>query len=96
MQGIYKFEKDLNELLNADEYIDTERKDQRNNKIVHDTHLKTKGTPVKNDKKVKRNRLRKSIILRRRFLSLGCSFKVQEHHYNYLSANLLSDPNSFL
>ena len=29
--------------------------EQRNNKIVHDTHLKTKGTPIKNDKKIGRN-----------------------------------------
>ena len=42
-------------LLKAEVRQNTERKDQRNNKIVHDTHLKTKGTPVKNDKKVKRN-----------------------------------------
>ena len=33
----------------------TERKEQRNNKIVHDTHLKTKGTPIKNDKRIGRN-----------------------------------------
>ena len=42
-------------LLKAEVRQNTERKDQRNNKIVHDTHLKTKGTPIKNDKKVKRN-----------------------------------------
>ena len=42
-------------LLKAEVRQNTERKDQRNNKIVHDTHIKTKGTPVKNDKKVKRN-----------------------------------------
>ncbi len=42
-------------LLKAEVRQNTERKDQRNNKIVHDTHLKTKGTPVKNTKKVKRN-----------------------------------------
>ena len=42
-------------LLKAEVRQNTERKDQRNNKIVHDTHMKTKGTPIKNDKKVKRN-----------------------------------------
>ena len=42
-------------LLKAEVRQNTERKDQRNNKIVHDTHLKTKGTPIKNTKKVKRN-----------------------------------------
>ncbi len=42
-------------LLKAEVRQNTERKDQRNNKIVHDTHLKTKGTPIKNDKKVGRN-----------------------------------------
>ena len=42
-------------LLKAEVRQNTERKDQRNNKIVHDTHIKTKGTPIKNDKKVKRN-----------------------------------------
>ena len=42
-------------LLKAEVRQNTERKDKRNNKIVHDTHLKTKGTPVKNTKKVKRN-----------------------------------------
>ena len=42
-------------LLKAEVRQNTERKDQRNNTIVHDTHIKTKGTPVKNDKKVKRN-----------------------------------------
>lgn len=44
-------------LLKAEVRQNTERKDQRNNKIVHDTHLKTKGTPVKADKKVGRNDL---------------------------------------
>ena len=44
-------------LLKAEVRQNTERKDQRNNKIVHDTHLKTKGTPVKNDKKIGRNDL---------------------------------------
>ena len=42
-------------LLKAEVRQNTERKDQRNNTIVHDTHIKTKGTPVKNDKKIKRN-----------------------------------------
>ncbi len=42
-------------LLKAEVRQNTERKDQRNNKIVHDTHLKTKGTPIKNAKKVGRN-----------------------------------------
>ncbi|MBE6145184.1 MAG: preprotein translocase subunit SecA [Firmicutes bacterium] len=42
-------------LLKAEVRQNTERKDQRNNTIVHDTHIKTKGTPIKNDKKVKRN-----------------------------------------
>ena len=42
-------------LLKAEVRQNTERKDQRNNKIVHDTHMKAKGTPFKNDKKVKRN-----------------------------------------
>jgi len=42
-------------LLKAEVRQNTERKDQRNNKIVHDTHMKTKGTPIKNDKKIKRN-----------------------------------------
>ncbi len=42
-------------LLKAEVRQNTERKDQRNNKIVHDTHLKTKGTPIKNTNKVGRN-----------------------------------------
>ena len=42
-------------LLKAEVRQNTERKEQRNNKIVHDTHLKTKGTPIKNTKKVGRN-----------------------------------------
>ena len=42
-------------LLKAEVRQNTERKDQRNNKIVHDTHLKTKGTPIKKGKKVGRN-----------------------------------------
>ena len=42
-------------LLKAEVRQNTERKEQRNNKIVHDTHLKTKGTPIKNDKKIGRN-----------------------------------------
>ena len=42
-------------LLKAEVRQNTERKDQRNNQIVHDTHIKTKGTPIKNDKKIKRN-----------------------------------------
>ena len=42
-------------LLKAEVRQNTERKDQRSNQIVHDTHIKTKGTPVKNSTKVKRN-----------------------------------------
>ena len=44
-------------LLKAEVRQNTERKEQRDNKIVHDTHVKVKGTPVKNDKKVGRNDL---------------------------------------
>ncbi len=42
-------------LLKAEVRQNTERKEQRNNKIVHDTHVKVKGTPIKNDKKIGRN-----------------------------------------
>ena len=42
-------------LLKAEVRQNTERKEQTSNKVVHDTHLKTKGTPVKNTKKVGRN-----------------------------------------
>jgi preprotein translocase subunit SecA len=42
-------------LLKAEVRQNTERKDTTNKKIVHDTHLKTKGTPIKKDKKVGRN-----------------------------------------
>ena len=44
-------------LLKAEVRQNTERKEQRSNKIVHDTHVKTKGTPIKSDKKVGRNEL---------------------------------------
>ena len=42
-------------LLKAEVRQNTERKEQRNNKIVHDTHVKVKGTPIKNEKKIGRN-----------------------------------------
>ena len=42
-------------LLKAEVRQNTERKDQRNNTIVHDTHIKQKGTPIKKDKKIGRN-----------------------------------------
>ena len=42
-------------LLKAEVRQNTERKEQRNNKIVHDTHVKVKGTPIKKEKKVGRN-----------------------------------------
>ena len=42
-------------LLKAEVRQNTERKDTTNKKIVHDTHLKTKGTPIKKGKKVGRN-----------------------------------------
>ena len=42
-------------LLKAEVRQNTERKEQRTNKIVHDTHMKTKGTPIKADKKIGRN-----------------------------------------
>jgi len=42
-------------LLRAEVRQNTERKEQRDNKIVHDTHLKVKGTPIKNANKVGRN-----------------------------------------
>ena len=42
-------------LLKAEVRQNTERKEQRDNKIVHDTHLKVKGTPIKNAKKIGRN-----------------------------------------
>ena len=42
-------------LLKAEVRQNTERKEQRNNKIVHDTHLKTKGTPIRAEKKIGRN-----------------------------------------
>ena len=37
-------------LLKAEVRQNTERKDQRNNNIVHDTHVKVKGTPIKSEK----------------------------------------------
>ena len=37
-------------LLKAEVRQNTERKDQRSNTMVHDTHAKTKGTPIKKDK----------------------------------------------
>ena len=42
-------------LLKAEVRQNTERKDTRNNAIVHDTHIKQKGTPIKNEKKIGRN-----------------------------------------
>ena len=42
-------------LLKAEVRQNTERKEQRDNKIVHDTHIKVKGTPIKNLNKVGRN-----------------------------------------
>ncbi len=42
-------------LLKAEVRQNTERKEQTSNKIVHDTHLKTKGTPIKKGKKIGRN-----------------------------------------
>ena len=42
-------------LLKAEVRQNTERKDTTNKKIVHDTHLKTKGTPIKKGQKVGRN-----------------------------------------
>jgi len=42
-------------LLKAEVRQNTNRKEQRNNTIVHDTHIKVKGTPIKNTKKVGRN-----------------------------------------
>jgi len=42
-------------LLKAEVRQNTERQDKRNNKIVHDTHIKQKGTPIKKDKKIGRN-----------------------------------------
>ena len=42
-------------LLKAEVRQNTERKEQRDNKIVHDTHIKVKGTPIKNATKVGRN-----------------------------------------
>ena len=44
-------------LLKAVVTQNTERKEQATNKIVHDTHIKQKGTPIKKDKKVGRNDL---------------------------------------
>ena len=44
-------------LLKAEVRQNTERKEQTSNKIVHDTHIKQKGTPIKNDKKIGRNDL---------------------------------------
>ena len=37
-------------LLKAEVRQNTDRKEQKSNKIVHDTHLKTKGTPIKKEK----------------------------------------------
>ena len=42
-------------LLKAEVRQNTERKEQRSNTIVHDTHIKQKSAPIKNDKKVGRN-----------------------------------------
>jgi len=42
-------------LLKAEVRQNTDRTDQRNNNVVHDTHNKTKGIPIKNNKKVGRN-----------------------------------------
>ncbi|MBR6133516.1 MAG: preprotein translocase subunit SecA [Bacilli bacterium] len=42
-------------LLKAVVTQNTERKEQATNRIVHDTHIKQKGTPIKKDKKVGRN-----------------------------------------
>ena len=42
-------------LLKAVVTQNTERKEQATNKIVHDTHIKQKGTPIKKDKKIGRN-----------------------------------------
>ena len=42
-------------LLKAEVRQNTERKDQRSNTIVHDTHVKQKSEPIKNDKKIGRN-----------------------------------------
>lgn len=44
-------------LLKAEVRQNTERKEQTSNRTVHDTHIKQKGTPLKNDKKVGRNDL---------------------------------------
>ena len=42
-------------LLKAEVRQNTERKDTRSNTRVHDTHLKTKGVPIRNTKKIGRN-----------------------------------------
>ena len=42
-------------LLKAEVRQNTERKEQTKHTIVHDTHVKQKGTPVKSEKKVGRN-----------------------------------------
>ena len=42
-------------LLKAEVRQNTERQDKRSNKIVHDTHVKKKGTPIKKEKKIGRN-----------------------------------------
>ena len=42
-------------LLKAEVRQNTEREDKRSNKIVHDTHIKQKGTPIKKAKKIGRN-----------------------------------------
>ena len=42
-------------LLKAEVRQNTERVEQRSNTIVHDTHIKQKGKPIKKDKKVGRN-----------------------------------------
>ena len=42
-------------LLKAEVRQNTERQEKRSNKIVHDTHVKQKGTPIKKEKKVGRN-----------------------------------------
>ena len=42
-------------LLKAEVRQNTSRKEQRTGNIVHDTHVKQKGTPIKKEKKVGRN-----------------------------------------
>ena len=42
-------------LLKAEVTQNTERREKRTNKVVHDTHIKEKGKPIKNTDKVGRN-----------------------------------------